>query len=103
MGRALDGAVRVLGIWIVLAAIIGAIWKTQITATVEPWFLLCLFLGTSALMSPVYGGLLYFGARRRELPHSARAAGAATIVLFVLGLAFAGFMLWFAKALNGMH
>ena len=100
---AISGASRVLGLWVVLAAIIGAIWRTRITATVDAWFLLCMFLGASAVMSPVYGGFVYFGARRRELPRIARAAGITTITLFVLGLVCAGIMLWFLKALGGIR
>ena len=98
-----SGASRVLGPWIVLAAIIGAVWRTRITAPVDAWFLLCMFLGASAVMAPLYGGFAYFGARRRQLPRAARAAGIATIVLFALGLAGAAMMLWFLKALGGMR
>jgi len=101
--RAIQGVTRVLGVWVVLAAIIGAVWRTRITATVDAWFLLCMFLGASALMSPVYGGFVYFGARRRELPRMARAAGIATITLFVLGLVCAGIILWLLKALSGLR
>ena len=100
---AASGAGRVLGLWIVGAAIVGAIWRMRITAPVEAWFLLCMFLGASAVMSPVYGGLVYFGARRRELARAARGAGIATIALFVLGLVCSGYLLWFVKAVGGIR
>ncbi len=100
---ALTGASRVLGLWILFSALIGVIWRTRLHATIDSWFLLCMFLGASGCLAPVYGGLIYFGARRRAQPRSARAAGIATIVLFIVGLAFAGFLVWMLKALGGLR
>ena len=73
---ALTGAVRVLGLWIVLGALIGAIWSMRLHSTVNSWFLVCVFLGASGALSPIYGGFIYFSARRREQKRTARGAGA---------------------------
>ncbi len=102
-GSVLGGVARVLMVWIALGAIIGLIWRGHITATVDSWSLLGLFLGASALLAPVYGGIVYFGARRREQPQTARGAGTATITLFVLGLAFAAILFLLLRALSGLH
>jgi hypothetical protein len=102
-GSALGGAGRVLGVWIVLGAIIGAIWRNRITAALQPLFLAGLYLGASALLAPVYGGILYFGARRRELRRAARGTGTAALTLFVLGLAFFVILGVLLKALSGLR
>ena len=100
---ALSGATRVLGLWIVLGALIGAVWSTRLHSTVDSWFLVSVFLGASGALSPIYGGFLYFSARRREQTRTARGAGAVTITLFIFGLATAVIVLTMLKALSGLR
>ena len=100
---ALAGATRVLMVWAVAAALIGALYRQRITATVEWWFLLCIFLSMSGLLAPVYGGFVYFSARRRMQRRKARAAAITTAVIFLLSLVAAALVIWMLKALGHLR
>ena len=100
-----DGAWRVLGVWVFLGAITFAVWwlRVQIQAR-DVWLLVCLSLAGMGLLSPVFGGIIYFGARRREQLPAARGALLTTITLLVISVAGCGYALWvFGHALNGLR
>src|SRR3954468_9508673 len=90
-----DGAWRVLGIWTVPSVIVCVLWsaRTHIMWS-DLWALLCASLAGIGMLSPVYGGIVYFGARRREQPQAARGALLTTITLLVVSLTASAYGLW---------
>ena len=100
-----DGAWRVLGVWTLLGVIVCALWsaRTHIMWR-DLWILLCVSLAGMGMLSPVYGGIIYFGARRRAQPQAARGALLTTITLLVLSIALSAYGLWvFGRAMSALR
>lgn len=98
----LAGVTPILLVWVLGAALIGAIYRRQITRTIQWSFLLELFLTASGLLSPIYGGLVYFGARRRDQRRKARASAITTTTLFLVSLASAAVIFWLLRMLGSV-
>ena len=80
-----SGAVRVIIAWLLIAfAVWGAWMLIQTGDRLRTSFVLIAMLVASAVFSPVYGGIAYAVARRRELPATARGALWTSVVLFIL-------------------
>jgi Kef-type K+ transport system membrane component KefB len=102
-GRWLAGAGRVVAVWVVLGVAATVVLKTQITATIQPWFLFCLGLGGAGLLAPVYGAVVYVIVLRRLEKKTARGAVLAAAVLFVLSLGFAAAVMSLLSALSALR
>jgi hypothetical protein len=100
-----DGAWPVVGIWVFFAAIIFAIWWARTHIMVRDlWILICASLAGTGTLVPLYGGFIYFRARRKMLKEAARGALYSSIVIFVLAIGASAYFVWLfsdaAKALR---
>jgi len=104
-GHWTDGALRVLAVWVFLSALIFAGWWLRIRITWrEVWFILGISLAGAGLLSPVFGGIVYFGARRREQPQAARGALLTTIALLFVSFGVSAYALWvFGQAMSALR
>ena len=87
-----SGMLRVLLAWLLVAfAVWGAWLLVQTGDRMRTSFVLVAMLVASAVFSPVYGGIAYAVAKRRELPATAKGVLWTSVTLFVLSCCALGY------------